>query len=294
MAAPSEAAVDITPSTLIFLGNASKAHIKLSNPSESQPIAFKVKTTAPKRYCVRPTGGVIHPGTFADVQVILNAKERPAGDEKSKDKFQVQTLAITKEQATLGEELKSVWQSAPESSVFKRRIKCYFKDAPLDQPVAATPSSSSDPVFTPTIPSFADGNSPEPSSEVFRSSHSTPIKSSQPRNALGSSNSHNRPRDFADTSDDEGSRDPVRLQEELHEIRSKLKTAAVEKDQLRRENDRLKEEGLRQRKLIDSSSTHPHHTSQVKKRSDQEGLLSSKLVQFIIVALLFFLLGKML
>jgi ABC-type maltose transport system permease subunit len=35
--------------------------LKLSNPSEKR-VLFKVKTTAPKRYCVRPNSGLIEPG----------------------------------------------------------------------------------------------------------------------------------------------------------------------------------------------------------------------------------------
>ena len=37
------------------------AELKLINPSD-QRVCFKVKTTAPKRYCVRPNSGIIEPG----------------------------------------------------------------------------------------------------------------------------------------------------------------------------------------------------------------------------------------
>ena len=36
------------------------ADLKLTNPSEKK-VCFKVKTTAPKRYCVRPNSGVLDP-----------------------------------------------------------------------------------------------------------------------------------------------------------------------------------------------------------------------------------------
>ena len=32
------------------------------------PVCFKVKTTAPKQYCVRPNAGVVEPRASADVQ----------------------------------------------------------------------------------------------------------------------------------------------------------------------------------------------------------------------------------
>ena len=36
------------------------ADLKLTNPSEKK-VCFKVKTTAPKRYCVRPNSGILDP-----------------------------------------------------------------------------------------------------------------------------------------------------------------------------------------------------------------------------------------
>ncbi|KAG8778896.1 phosphatidylinositol-binding protein scs2 [Serendipita sp. 397] len=35
--------------------------------NNAQPVAFKVKTTAPKLYCVRPNAGRIEPGMHVDV-----------------------------------------------------------------------------------------------------------------------------------------------------------------------------------------------------------------------------------
>lgn len=37
------------------------ANLKLKNPSDRK-VCFKVKTTAPRRYCVRPNSGIIEPG----------------------------------------------------------------------------------------------------------------------------------------------------------------------------------------------------------------------------------------
>ncbi|PVF98465.1 PapD-like protein [Serendipita vermifera] len=43
-----------------------KQNLKVYNYN-SQPVAFKVKTTAPKLYCVRPNAGRIEPGESIDV-----------------------------------------------------------------------------------------------------------------------------------------------------------------------------------------------------------------------------------
>jgi hypothetical protein len=40
--------------------------MKLTNPSEKK-ICFKIKTTAPKKYCVRPNSGVLEAKGMIDV-----------------------------------------------------------------------------------------------------------------------------------------------------------------------------------------------------------------------------------
>ncbi|KAG8704890.1 phosphatidylinositol-binding protein scs2, partial [Ceratobasidium sp. 394] len=61
-----------------------------------QPIVFKVKTTAPKHYCVRPNSGTIEPGGSTDVQVLMQAmREDPPLSDKCKDKFLVQSMIFT-------------------------------------------------------------------------------------------------------------------------------------------------------------------------------------------------------
>ncbi|ORY46224.1 PapD-like protein [Leucosporidium creatinivorum] len=44
-----------------------KRTLAVSNHN-SQPIVYKVKTTAPKQYCVRPNSGRIEPGETVEVQ----------------------------------------------------------------------------------------------------------------------------------------------------------------------------------------------------------------------------------
>ena len=90
--------------------------LKLRNVNRT-PVAFKVKTTAPKQYCVRPNSGRIEVGQEIDVQgttvvvytllgntadaqiVLLQAmKEDPPMDARCRDKFLVQTVAISSDQ----------------------------------------------------------------------------------------------------------------------------------------------------------------------------------------------------
>ncbi|KAL9122351.1 MAG: hypothetical protein Q9187_001086 [Circinaria calcarea] len=72
--------------------------LRLRNPN-SDPVAFKVKTTAPKQYCVRPNSGRIEPGRDVEIQVLLQAmKEDPPLDARCRDKFLVQSVVIAPDQ----------------------------------------------------------------------------------------------------------------------------------------------------------------------------------------------------
>jgi len=67
------------------------ATIRLYN-SGNEEIAFKVKTTAPKKYCVKPNTGFVKKGETVNVHVIMQAqREWPADMMKCKDKFLVQS-----------------------------------------------------------------------------------------------------------------------------------------------------------------------------------------------------------
>ncbi|CAK9154481.1 unnamed protein product [Ilex paraguariensis] len=55
-------------------------------------IAFKVKTTNPKKYCVRPNAGIVQPGTACNVTVTMQAQKELPSDMQCKDKFLLQSV----------------------------------------------------------------------------------------------------------------------------------------------------------------------------------------------------------
>ncbi|KAF9221019.1 VAMP-associated protein [Gyrodon lividus] len=74
------------------------------------PVAFKVKTTAPKLYCVRPNSGRIEPGDSVEVSVMLQPmKEEPPLSVKCKDKFLIQSTLITPDKET--KDLQDIWNA---------------------------------------------------------------------------------------------------------------------------------------------------------------------------------------
>ncbi|KAL8238480.1 hypothetical protein R6Q59_015047 [Mikania micrantha] len=58
-------------------------------------VAFKVKTTNPKKYCVRPNTGVVLPHSTCDVIVTMQAQREAPPDMQCKDKFLLQSAVAS-------------------------------------------------------------------------------------------------------------------------------------------------------------------------------------------------------
>merc|ERR1711865_1278333 len=84
--------LEVTPPELQFsvkVGDYSKRQMRLNNLGKV-PIAYKIKTTNPKEYFVRPNQGVVQPKERAIIQVMMG-KLSQLPKEKCKDKFLVQS-----------------------------------------------------------------------------------------------------------------------------------------------------------------------------------------------------------
>ncbi|KAL8619540.1 hypothetical protein ACOMHN_011891 [Nucella lapillus] len=120
-----EQALALEPSTeLTFKGpfiDIVTALLKLQNPTERM-ILFKVKTTAPKRYCVRPNGGILEPGGSVSVAVMLQPFEYDPS-EKSKHKFMVQSMFAPDGKIESQDQL---WKDATPDTLMDTKLKCVF------------------------------------------------------------------------------------------------------------------------------------------------------------------------
>nr|CAB3485252.1 unnamed protein product [Digitaria exilis] len=67
--------------------------MQLTNRTDDY-IGFKVKTTSPKKYCVRPNSGVVPPRSTSDVIVAMQAQKEAPPDMQCKDKFLVQSVIV--------------------------------------------------------------------------------------------------------------------------------------------------------------------------------------------------------
>lgn len=102
------------------------SELKLGNPSEKR-VCFKVKTTAPKRYCVRPNSGLIEPGQDVTVAVMLQPFDYDP-NERNKHKFMVQTMFAPDGPI---ESQEALWKEAKADQLMDSKLKCVF-ELPVD------------------------------------------------------------------------------------------------------------------------------------------------------------------
>ncbi|KAI8086454.1 PapD-like protein [Halteromyces radiatus] len=109
------------------LTRTSKEVLTINNPTD-QDVAFKVKTTAPKLYCVRPNSGLVPAGEALEVQVMLQPfKEEPPMDQKCKDKFLVQTVALVGELKSLP--VSDIWphvEANAKNLIQQVKLRCSY------------------------------------------------------------------------------------------------------------------------------------------------------------------------
>ncbi|TBU45817.1 PapD-like protein [Dichomitus squalens] len=100
-----------------------KRTLQITN-NNANPVAFKVKTTAPKLYCVRPNSGRVEPGETVEVAVMLQAmKEDLPLNAKCKDKFLIQSTIITPEKESMP--LQEIWNGEADE-VHSQKIRVVY------------------------------------------------------------------------------------------------------------------------------------------------------------------------
>ncbi|OVA11289.1 MSP domain [Macleaya cordata] len=88
--------ISVYPEELTFdfeLEKQSYCDLKVANNTEHH-VAFKVKTTSPKKYFVRPNTGVIQPWDSCVITVTLQAQREYPPDMQCKDKFLLQSTIV--------------------------------------------------------------------------------------------------------------------------------------------------------------------------------------------------------
>ncbi|XP_013189146.1 vesicle-associated membrane protein-associated protein B isoform X2 [Amyelois transitella] len=96
-------------------------YMRLINPS-SDTVLFKIKTTAPKKYCVRPNSGVLEPNSKVEI-AITPQPVYVDPNEKNKHKFMVQSVIAPEGKTNIDQ----VWKEISPDQLMDYKLKCVFE-----------------------------------------------------------------------------------------------------------------------------------------------------------------------
>ncbi|KAG5518287.1 hypothetical protein PMAC_003083 [Pneumocystis sp. 'macacae'] len=125
-----------------------KVSLFLYNPHKN-PIVFKIKTTAPRQYVCIFNNGLKElsrkisnkiSSAFDQIPVAskLALKEEPPLDFKCRDKFLIQSIALTNKDITDTQSLLLLFDSASKEDIHEKKIKCVFLTPEEDNAVQHT------------------------------------------------------------------------------------------------------------------------------------------------------------
>ncbi|XP_062222587.1 vesicle-associated protein 2-1-like [Phragmites australis] len=92
----SGALISVYPEELTFLLELDKpcyCNLKVVNNSEHH-VAFKVKTTSPRKYFVRPNASIVQPWDSCTITITLQAQKEYPPEMQCKDKFLIQSTKV--------------------------------------------------------------------------------------------------------------------------------------------------------------------------------------------------------
>ncbi|KAL4429994.1 hypothetical protein ABPG77_004364 [Micractinium sp. CCAP 211/92] len=121
--------------------------LTLQNPT-GERVAFKVKTTSPKKYCVRPSSGIVEPGSSKEVQVIMQAqREYPPSLADCKDKFLVQCVKLGANDAK--EVTPDMFDAAKQKDIRQTKLRVVLLGPP--KPPSPVPEGVEEPASPATL-----------------------------------------------------------------------------------------------------------------------------------------------
>uniref|UniRef100_A0A1I8I184 MSP domain-containing protein n=1 Tax=Macrostomum lignano TaxID=282301 RepID=A0A1I8I184_9PLAT len=147
--------------------------LRLSNPVADQPVAFKVKTTAPKRYCVRPNSGLIQAGGEVEVAVMLQPSagdQSDTAEQRSRHKFMVQSLLMPARTPPnlAGAALDEAWRSASSDKLMDSKLRVVQIEADGVANASAPSPNQPGPAAANSAPSDLPKNAHEMQQELQR------------------------------------------------------------------------------------------------------------------------------
>lgn len=205
------------------------SELKLTNPS-GKKVAFKVKTTAPKRYCVRPNSGLIEPNAQVVVSVMLQPFEYDP-TEKNNHKFMVQSLSAPS--ATV-ETLDQLWKDTQSGQLMDSKLKCVFE----------LPASNE--VQQNNLDDTSDDNTKATLMKSVQVTASAPVEKTPPKVTGGGAGG---------------------VDEEVKRVQAECRYLSSEIQRLQDDNRKLRDEGVRLRKVASATPSQPASSAAAQQSS---------------------------
>nr|XP_029119958.1 vesicle-associated protein 1-3 isoform X2 [Elaeis guineensis] len=111
--------------------------MQLTNKTDRY-VAFKVKTTNPKKYCVRPNMGIILPHMTCSVTVQMQAQNEAPPDNQCRDKFLIQSV-VAADGAATKDITPEMFNKAPDKVVDEFKLRVVYIPANPPSPVPEEP-----------------------------------------------------------------------------------------------------------------------------------------------------------
>eukprot|EP01134_Creolimax_fragrantissima_P005266 CFRG5266T1 len=120
----SKSFLNVEPKELDFLNPGPQPvsiNLSLTN-NHNTAIAYKIKTTAPRRYCVRPNHGRVKAGMSETVEIILNSLKPEELNVPCRDKFLVLSAVDTDPSLSCDD----LFKMAAKENTGEEKLKCKY------------------------------------------------------------------------------------------------------------------------------------------------------------------------
>lgn len=129
--------LDISPSDIVLFDDVprktSVCYVTFKNVT-SRRVAFKIRTTSPKSYNVKPNNGVIMPNEEKKIEFFMQPVEEVPSSKKQQDKFMIMAIDINQDFDV--SRLAEVWKDLPENQVQQVKLVAGFKGSQYSQSFA--------------------------------------------------------------------------------------------------------------------------------------------------------------
>ncbi|CAF0725568.1 unnamed protein product [Brachionus calyciflorus] len=224
----------------------------IKNPTEKR-IAFKIKTTAPKRYCVKPNSGVLDSQQSMKVNVLLQPFNYDP-NEKNKHKFMVQYMYLNESEMQLSvNDILNMWKDVAPTRLLDIKLKCLFEQTESEQQTKQDQTKTeSKPVQQVAQPQTIQHETKSQNRNVevsstandFESAPSSLVNKSSQSNTNTATNNT-----ISTTSNNNNNSNNIARLDKSDNVVNELKQVKQENELLKKEINKLKEEEVRLRKL---------------------------------------------